>query len=451
MADLDAAILYGTLRFASARLQALVTTIAPDPDAMLTELLGQSPSAQQQAELAGVAASVQTDLTSATAASNALSAGLAAVPADISGLTPASGHLSTALTSVSAAVATISGAVSGAPNRAPGLETLMRSAIVTVSEQFGGLVEQFVLAPAGTASSSALQVQGTIVRYRLTNPATRTLEGGLFTLRNSEFNGSIDWTTPNSLRVRLETDVIAGLIADEFVQKLLPVAASADVKLVVTDDLADGITFGSGVKHRIALPGQISLPGVEVRDFVFELPKKSELSGTSTPPAFELTATIAGGYGPVKAVVDGLGVQMLIDANSIVAASDPPATMSVRPPTGGGLSIDAGPVRGGGYVSHKGNEYGGVLQLAIGPIEIKAIGLISTEPFSLVLVLSVEFNPGIQLSFGFTLNGVGGLLALERTVSTDALRASLPPGHARRVAVPQGPGERRAADPQNAL
>ena len=130
---------------------------------------------------------------------------------------------------------------------------------------------------------------------------------------------------------------------------------------------------------------------------------------------------------------------MLIDANSIVAASDPPATMSVRPPTGGGLSIDAGPVRGGGYVSHKGNEYGGVLQLAIGPIEIKAIGLISTEPFSLVLVLSVEFNPGIQLSFGFTLNGVGGLLALERTVSTDVLRASFRRGTLDGLLFPKDP------------
>lgn len=36
--------------------------------------------------------------------------------------------------------------------------------------------------------------------------------------------------------------------------------------------------------------------------------------------------------------------------------------------------------------------------------------------FSLLIILAADFGPGIQLSFGFTLLAVGGLLGLNRTV-----------------------------------
>ena len=40
--------------------------------------------------------------------------------------------------------------------------------------------------------------------------------------------------------------------------------------------------------------------------------------------------------------------------------------------------------------------------------------------FSLLILITAEFTP-IQLSFGFTLNGVGGLFGLNRTIFVDAL------------------------------
>jgi hypothetical protein len=61
---------------------------------------------------------------------------------------------------------------------------------------------------------------------------------------------------------------------------------------------------------------------------------------------------------------------------------------------------------------------------------IKAFGVLETrlpsgeKGFSLVLVISAEFTP-IQLGFGFTLNGVGGLLGLHRTVNVDRLVTGL--------------------------
>src|SRR4029077_16426629 len=97
-----------------------------------------------------------------------------------------------------------------------------------------------------------------------------------------------------------------------------------------------------------------------------------------------------------------------------------------RVPDGAGLAGNAAVVRGGGYLSRHGAEYGGVLDLRIGPIEMTAIGLVQTAPHvSMVVLLAVEFIPAIQLSFGFTLNAVGGLLAIERAIDTDALHAAM--------------------------
>ena len=54
--------------------------------------------------------------------------------------------------------------------------------------------------------------------------------------------------------------------------------------------------------------------------------------------------------------------------------------------------------------------------------------MIGTDPFSLVVVIGVHFMPKIELSFGFTLSGIGGLLAIERRLDSDALRRGIREG-----------------------
>src|SRR5205807_4371866 len=79
----------------------------------------------------------------------------------------------------------------------------------------------------------------------------------------------------------------------------------------------------------------------------------------------------------------------------------------------------------GGYLYRKGSEYGGALQLEIAKVGVYAIGILGTDPFSLVLVMGVHFPAAIELSFGFTFNGVGGLLAINRIIAVDELRKGL--------------------------
>ena len=70
-------------------------------------------------------------------------------------------------------------------------------------------------------------------------------------------------------------------------------------------------------------------------------------------------------------------------------------------------------------------EFGGVVQLQILKVGVYAIVILSPEPFSLVLVMGVRFPTPIELSFGFTLNGVGGLIALDRGIDLEALRKGM--------------------------
>src|SRR6185436_18199684 len=119
-----------------------------------------------------------------------------------------------------------------------------------------------------------------------------------------------------------------------------------------------------------------------------------------------------------------------------------------KPPSGVGLAIDAGMVKGGGYVYFDPDreEYAGVLELAIaGIVTVKAIGLINTrmpdgsKGFALLVIITAEFGTGIQLGFGFTLVGLGGLLGLNRTMNLPPLAEGVRTGAVNSIMFPQNP------------
>jgi hypothetical protein len=116
-----------------------------------------------------------------------------------------------------------------------------------------------------------------------------------------------------------------------------------------------------------------------------------------------------------------------------------PADLAVgfKPPNGVGLSIDAGVVKGGGYLyfDFDKGEYAGVLELDLnGIVAVKAVGLVTTKMpdgsagFSLLLIITAEFGSPIQLGLGFTLSGVGGLLGLNRTMRLDVIATGIRDG-----------------------
>ncbi|MBC7810812.1 MAG: hypothetical protein H7175_06685, partial [Burkholderiales bacterium] len=163
---------------------------------------------------------------------------------------------------------------------------------------------------------------------------------------------------------------------------------------------------------------------------------------------FEVGATLAGKLGPLTAIVDGVGFKIKAQFPDPPTGNLGPLDLGFgfKPPKGVGLSIDAGAVQGGGYLffDPDKHEYAGVLQLSLAKIvTVTAIGLVTTrmpdgsQGFSLLLIITAEFGTGIQLGFGFTLLGVGGLIGLNRTMRLEALAEGVKNGALSNIMFPR--------------
>lgn len=208
-----------------------------------------------------------------------------------------------------------------------------------------------------------------------------------------------------------------------------------------------GVVMRGGATLEIDLP--IDLDLVFLRIPVISLSLGFKLPAGQPPEvALGVGATVELEIGPVYASIEKMGL-------ALVATFPPkggnlgPVDLGLRflPPKGMALSVDAGPVSGGGYLlaDYDKGEYAGILHLAIAnTIEITAIGLLQTkmpdgsEGFSLVVLISAEFPP-IQLGYGFTLNGVGGLVGINRSLNVPALQDGLRRGAVGSLLFPTDP------------
>lgn len=104
-----------------------------------------------------------------------------------------------------------------------------------------------------------------------------------------------------------------------------------------------------------------------------------------------------------------------------------------KPPTGVGVVVKAGPVKGGGFLSFdqdKG-EYMGAVELEFADFTLKAVGILNTKipngkegDYSFLILVLSEFEPK-RLPLGFTLKGVGGILGLHRDVNLQRAQEEL--------------------------
>lgn len=131
-------------------------------------------------------------------------------------------------------------------------------------------------------------------------------------------------------------------------------------------------------------------------------------------------------FGPLKMVLDGAGLWIghWTDGNG-----------GLLPPQGIGLSLDAGPVNGGGFLKIiSDHEFAGALQIKILEIGAFAYCLYKTLPsgeISFVAIIGIRLPmPGIQISFGFAVSGFGGLVGINRRADTDKLRDRFSSGSA---------------------
>ncbi len=194
-----------------------------------------------------------------------------------------------------------------------------------------------------------------------------------------------------------------------------------DMSLGVQWSSRFGVSFKGSSAFEVQIPTHLTIGPISISQVTVRLDVPSP-----RPPdmILELGADIGGKLGPLQFVVQGIGLSVNTTfADGNVGPFD--IGLGFKPPNGVGLAIDAGVVQGGGFLSidTERGQYAGALQLEIADfLSVAAIGLITTKMpdgssgFSLLIILTADFGAGIQLSFGFTLLAVGGLLGLNRTI-----------------------------------
>jgi len=197
-----------------------------------------------------------------------------------------------------------------------------------------------------------------------------------------------------------------------------------------------GFYFHGSAALEATLPIHKSILGILTVESIYLALRTQKMESGAKDPAIEAVAatTAKVALGPFKANVERIGLRAELAFPSEGGNLGPAhVALGFKPPDGAGLVVDAEAIVGGGYLFYdlEKQEYGGVLQLEVkGGIALKAIGLLSTrmpdgsKGFSLLVIITAEFPP-IQLGYGFTLNGVGGLLGVHRTMVVDVLRAGI--------------------------
>lgn len=225
----------------------------------------------------------------------------------------------------------------------------------------------------------------------------------------------------------LQLVVAVGQDGDGLLAQIVPDGIETTFDLALGYSLANGFYFAGSGTFEIHFSTHIQIGPIEVSGV--------SLAFTPEPGGLQLGlgATLKFVLGPFTGIVENMGLNADLTFPGSGGKLGPvDYSLGFKPPTGIGLSLETSVVRGGGYLFFDPikEEYGGALEICIlDKFSVTAIGLVSTihnpdgsKDYSLLLIVSVAFAPGIPLGMGFFLGGLGGMIGIHRTVNTDALR-----------------------------
>ncbi|MGH3921589.1 MAG: DUF6603 domain-containing protein, partial [Pseudonocardiaceae bacterium] len=209
-----------------------------------------------------------------------------------------------------------------------------------------------------------------------------------------------------------------------------------------------GVTLGGSVGFEITVPLDVKIGPVQLTELALGLRVGVDAGTTVAVLEAALNASVA--LGPFTLAIDGIGAVAELEhpASESALARLGELGLDVRflPPTGLGFSVEAPLTSGGGRLAvyPEIGRYEGVLAIDIAAVGIQAMTVIDSavagEPdgWTFFASLTARF-PGIPLGFGFTLTGVGGLVALNRAVDGEALALGLRDGAADALLFPDDP------------
>ncbi|MFI0366926.1 DUF6603 domain-containing protein [Actinomadura sp. 1N219] len=266
-------------------------------------------------------------------------------------------------------------------------------------------------------------------------------------------------------RLSVELAGFSVAVVPDDLSGLLGPLVTAPTALMIAADRAGGVRFADtgatgiqlrhGVRLRPASGGGRAaggaLPGVDVLQQGIEL----RLAGQDLVLGARVSVAVRPMGLPLRAGVARIGLDL-----PIALAGDRvgplPDRCALVGPDGLNIDLDIGPVSGGGALMRTGpGAYGGVLDLDLAAMSVKAVGRLrppsGNAPMSFLLLLNASFPPpGIQIGLGFAVDAVGGIVGIGHRADADALRRMVADGHADRVLFPDDPA-RRAAEILDAL
>lgn len=259
--------------------------------------------------------------------------------------------------------------------------------------------------------------------------------------------------TDSEVALSLELDglaiAIGGGKVDGFLAKILPGGGlRVPIDLGLAWSSRSGVSFRGGAGFDVTVRPDLKLGPVKVDAVRVALSANATNQTTPALRAFA-AAVFSGKLGPVSFQITEIGFQLVVEFRP-GNAGPVDLTIGFKPPTGVGLKINSGPVSGGGYLffDYAAEQYGGIVQLSIKKkIALNAIALLTTrlpnlppgeKGFSLLLIITAEFPP-MPLGFGFTLNGIGGLIGINRTMRIDPLRDGVRDRSIEGILFPQNP------------
>jgi hypothetical protein len=235
----------------------------------------------------------------------------------------------------------------------------------------------------------------------------------------------------------LTTDTSA---ADSFVAEvvgLLPIDFSTDV--AVEWSTKGNLAFRGSSGLDIPIGGDIVLGPLRISGVHLSV----LLDGSVTIVAAGTVTLTIGNIFEASIIGMGLRVLISIEPNGTGgAAGGLTVGIDFEPPYRVEFVLDAGPVTGEGFVERTDDRYVGGLSLDVVAVGIDAFTIIDTslpgdpDGFALFATLTLRF-PSIPLGFGFSLSGLGGILALNRGIDTEALALGLRDGAADAILFPE--------------
>lgn len=196
-----------------------------------------------------------------------------------------------------------------------------------------------------------------------------------------------------------------------------------------------GVYFEAGTSLSIDIPLSIDLNLLKVLGLGVKLDWSNDFAIDTTLEG-ELT------IGPLYAYADGIGIRTkVIKRKGLLGEND--LEFGFIPPTSYAVSLNLAPVEGGGLIELGNKEYRGALALKFKAIGFSAFGILNTElpggqpGFSFVASIFGEFN--LALGYGFFLTGLGGVIGINRTIDTNAMRSVLFEGRFDNLLFPADP------------